>query len=237
VGQRSVDGGRVKFRELPTAIIGRLGELAAAREFRRDGAGVIASFKYSGENDNEAPALELEDCREILPDLDVCKRGQRCWIEIKTYSHAEYNRTYRCTVHGISTRHYDNYVAVEERTGSAVYLAINELDTGLLIVTNRPLSQMQKYPCLCGCKSQPALCRVRRSKGNNYPQWYFDRDTFTARYRFDDKTIQHLRGERDRLLKPSHVLQRHGSERRVYAQGLLSFEQPTALRDPTRNDD
>lgn len=220
------------FRELPTAVFGRLGEIVAAREFRRDGHGVIASFQYSGAADDRAPVLELEDRREILPDLDTCKRGSRCWIEVKTYAHAEYNRTYRCSVHGIAVRHFENYVAVEQRTGSAVYLAINELDSGLLIVSNRPLSQMQKYPCLCGCKSA-GDCRIRRSKGAQYPQWYFDRDTFTSRYRFDDRTITQLRTEHERLVVP-HVERRHGSEREPTRQGSLFGDPTIPSRDPLR---
>ena len=120
--------------------MGRLGEIVASREFKRDGFGVIASFKFSGESDDEAPAIDIEDRREIVPDLDLCKQGQRFWVEVKTYAEPAWNRRYGCRVHGILVRHFDNYVAVEERTGSSVFLAINELDSGLLIMSSKPRS-------------------------------------------------------------------------------------------------
>lgn len=190
----------MKFRELPQAMFGRLGEICAAREFRRDGFGVIASFKYSGADDNEAPAIEVENRREIVPDLDICARGERFWVEVKTYKEAAWNRRYRCWTHGISVRHFDNYLAVEQRTGSAVFLAINELGSGSLLMSARPISEMQKYPCLCGCESAPARCRLRDRRG--YPEWYFDRDTFRTRYTYSSKTIQELRAAHAELIAP-----------------------------------
>jgi hypothetical protein len=186
-----------RFRDLPTAILGRIGEEVAARELRRDGFGVIASFKFSG-NDSEAPAIEFDACREIVPDLDVCQRGDRFWIEVKTYKTWWPNHVHRIDVHGVLVRHYDNYVAVERRTGSKVFLAINELRSGYLIVSDVPLSQMERYACLCGCKSNPSLHRP--SIRNPRAQWYFNRADFTSRYRFDTKTIDLLRSEHKRLI-------------------------------------
>lgn len=190
----------MRFRDLPAATLGRLGEICAAREFKRDQFRVIASYKFSGANDNEAPALEAEGIREITPDLDVCKEGNRVWIEVKTYARPFPNHTHKCDVHGILVRHFDNYVSVERSTGSNVFLAINELSSGWLIVSDRPLSQMPKIACLCGCKSDPR--RHRSTPGNPHAQWYFDRADFTSRYRFDDKTIEHLRSEHARLIAP-----------------------------------
>lgn len=221
-----------RFRELPSAIIGRLGEIAAAREFRRDGHGVLASYMFSGTGDDEAPALETEDQRVIVPDLDISKLGRRCWIEIKTYARAAWNRRNRCLVHGIAVRSFNHYVACEMRTGSDVFLAVNELDTGLLVVSNRTISAMQKIACLCGCESNPA--RHHRSSENPHSQWYFDRDTFTARYRFDTKTIEHLRAEHARLIKSTHVEARHGSQREHVESPQLSLFASAAHRDPLR---
>lgn len=198
----------MKFSELPTTVIGRLGEVAAANEFRSDGYGVIASYKYNGK-DTEAPALELSDRREILPDLDTCKAGRRRWIEIKTYAQAIWNRTLGIHVHGITCRHFENYVAVELETGSEVWLAINELDSGLLVISSKPISAMRRYGCLCGCGSDPNI-RHRVTQRNPVPEWYFDRADFWSRYRFKDKTIERLRSEHDRL---GHVLHRHAPRR------------------------
>src|SRR5690606_29266043 len=99
----------------------------------------------------------------------------------------------RAKVHGIPVRSFDNYCAIEKRTGSAVFLAVNELSSGQLLMTARPLSQMQQYACGCGCEQNPDRCRARAgqpvSRRRMYPQWYFDRDTFTARFRFDTRTV------------------------------------------------
>ena len=194
------------FRQIPKAMFGRIGEMVAAHAFRCDGFGVICSFKISSESDDEAPTIELENRREILPDLDISKRGERAWVEVKTFKSAAWNRTMKCHVHGVARRLFDNYVAVEDQTGSDVYLAVNELDAGMLIMSNRPLSAMQKYSCLCGCGGDVTKHR-ESGHGVRGPQWYFDRDTFTARYRFSDSTLEFLRSEHDRLIRPSFYKQ------------------------------
>lgn len=239
-----------KFRELPAAIVGQLGEQIVARDYRRDGWGVIASYKFSGQNDNEAPAIELEEGeKEITPDLDLSKGGQRIWVEVKTHETAPRNETlsqrlgHDVFVHGIPVRKFDNYVACEQRTGSAVYLAVVQLDTREILVSPVPISQLPRSHCLCGCRSRSkerctarwhrcadckSLGRACRAHANLYPQWYFDKALFQVRGHIDDRTFTIL-DEKHRALKAdieekiAHVWRRHGSSREKAPAGPLSY--------------
>lgn len=208
----------MKFAELPAAVIGGLGERLAAKALRREGAGVIASFKYSA-NDNEAPAIEFHESRVAIPDLDVSRNGKRFWLEIKTYKAPAFNRAHRCEVHGIPVRLYDGYVAVEKNTGSPVFLGVLQLNDGLLVISDQPISQTTpRMACQCGCESVPAQCEYRRKWGNSYPQWYFRRDTFTAYLKLSGDEFEKIRIEHQKV---SHALRKHGLERETSAQPSL----------------
>ncbi len=202
-----------KFRELPATIVGQLGEQIVAREYRRDGWGVIASYKFSGANDNEAPAIEIEEGgREITPDLDVSKGGKRIWIEVKTHAIAKRNDNLSreqgrdVHVHGVPVRLFNNYLAVEGRSGNPVFLAIVQLDTREILVSPRPISQMFKVGCMCGG------CRAKRActagPAGRYPQWYWDKDEFEVLGHVDERTFKVL-DEKHRAFKRSHTIRRH----------------------------
>ncbi len=214
------------FRELPATIVGQLGEQIVAREYRRDGWGVIASYKFSGANDNEAPAIEIDDgAREITPDLDVSKGGSRIWIEVKTHERPGEAGKLRMQTHGVSVRLFNNYVAVEQRSGNPVYLAIVELATKEILITPRPLSQMIKFPCLCGCKSTEAAKRCTARPGDHrYPQWYFNREDFVVRGVVDNRAFT-LLDEKHRALRDGHAYQRHGAPRsQARISGVFEYE-------------
>lgn len=219
---------RPKFRGLPSAIIGRLGEMAASAEFKKRGASVIASYQFSGSDDNHAPALEYEQQNTALPDLDVSHRGRRRWIEIKTYERAPWNEKHGCFVHGIPVRAFDNYVSVERETGSEVYLAIVELGSGLMIVSGAPLSQLPKFPCQCSgnCRSRYREKHVANDNfGIREMQWYFDREHFVTRWDLNRKALAEIRTEHERRM-PGHAQRRHGTDRETPRTGAFATTEP-----------
>lgn len=199
----------MKFRDLPSAQFGRYGETIAARLLRNLGAGVIATFKFSGENDNEAPAIELSNKRIVLADLDVSMRGRTLSIEIKTYKEPQWNRAHRCLVHGIPLRLVDEYINAERERGIPIHIGVLEVDSGSLLVSDDPISKIApKYACLCGCDNDVAKCDYRRKWGNSHPQWYLRRDTFREWHKLVGDDLKKLQAEHERV---AHVMKRHGS--------------------------
>lgn len=230
-----------RFRDLPAAVFGRLGEQIVARRYQRDGWGILASFKFSGENDNEAPAIEIDDGeREITPDLDASKGGRRIWIEVKAYARAAQNDTltrragHVVKVHGLPVRLMNNYRAVEARSGNPVYLAIVELDTRRILVSPSPITEMTPHSCLCGCGSlRPERCRIRQARGNQYPQWYWERDRFDEIGVVSEHEFRLLEIAHRRLPAPApiervpHALRRHDPARAEKPiQSAFSFDTP-----------
>lgn len=239
----------MKFRDLPSAIVGTIGEQIVAREYRRIGWGVIASFKFSGANDNEAPAIEFEEeGREITPDLDLSKGGKRIWLEVKTYGRAAKNERlsriagHDVYVHGVPVRKFENYVACEQRTGSDVFLSIVEIETREILVTPRPLSQLTRSRCSCsGCRSNdrcagyvrtcPACCSAKTMCRNHfgmYPQFYWDRTQFEIIGRVDDGSFTVLQNKYDRhvdAISNGHAWRKHA---------LNENAQPRVFSEPAR---
>lgn len=209
----------MKFRDLPAAQIGRLGEQLSVALLRRLGAGVVASFKFSGENDNEAPAIEFHDKRIVIPDADVSMRGRRFWLELKTYKEPQWNRAHRCMVHGVPIRLVEEYEQSERETATPVFLGVLEVSSGSLLVSNTPISQIARYACQCGCNGDSSLCGYREQWGNSYPQWYFRRDAFTEWHKLQGAELARLQAEHEKV---SHAIRRHGSNRERAVRGPLS---------------
>jgi hypothetical protein len=208
------------------AIVGRLGEIAAAEAMRLDGASTIALCRI---DDGGAPMLEtgaVRRDRAVLPDLQVFNLRAlpgAIFVEIKTYEQPGTNEKGRFRTHGIPVRLFNHYVSNENKTGIPVYLAINELDSGELRLSAVPLSKLWKDPCQCrGCRV--GLPHVANGRGIREPQWYFDRDDFSIVYRHSNKTIETLRREHSRLIKEPHVHRRHGQaiDGSIVASGLLT---------------
>lgn len=225
------------FDNKPEAIIGRLGEIAAAEAMRSDGASTIALCRI---DTGGAPMLETGSVRKdrsVLPDLQVFNLKAipgAIFVEIKTYAKPGENVNGGFLAHGIPVRLFDHYVANESKTGIPVYLAINELDSGELRISSVPLSQLWKDPCQCrGCRSGSA--HISSGHGIREAQWYFDRDDLSIVFRHSDKTIKRLRDEHSRLIKRStkrgHVLQRHvdnapAPRPRLPPPGVVGYTRP-----------
>ncbi|MGE0206102.1 MAG: hypothetical protein AB7E70_19670 [Hyphomicrobiaceae bacterium] len=192
----------MKFRDLPAAQFGRYGETIVSKLLRNLGAGVIATFKFSGENDNEAPSIEFHEKRITLADLDVSMRGKTFSLEVKTYAAPEMNRTYGSLVHGIPVRLFDEYVSQENERGIPVHLGILEVSSGELLVSREPISSLvPRYPCLCGCRSADvSACKIRKDRRDNrYPQWYFRHDSFAKWHQLDAKELEQLQREHSKV--------------------------------------
>lgn len=206
------------FEQLPAVIVGRLGAIAGAAAMRADGASVISLCRI---DDGGAPMLEQGTTRRdalVLPDLQIFnwKHAPGCrFVEIKTYERAAENRRHSCWVHGIPVRLFNHYVANEQATGVPVHLAINELDTGELRISDVPISELTRLECQCRghCVSLDAAQHVPSKTGIREMQWYFDREDFPIVYKHSDKTISEIRDAHSRQIRRNHAWQRHGVDR------------------------
>lgn len=227
----------MNFRELPTAIIGQLGEAAASEALRADGASIIALCQIDS---GGAPMLERGLVRRdhaVLPDLQAFNWKHSpgaTFVEIKTYAEAAHLRKYGLRTHGIPVRLYDHYVT-KNNTGLPVHLGINELDTGELRVSAVPLNALPKFACICKghCDSTNARAHVPSGRGIREMQWYFDREDLSIVYKHSDKTIERLRREHSKLIG-SHARQKHLG-RMTAPRPLISDDDFMAARKAPRN--
>ena len=95
---------------------------------------MIPSYDYSGEEESKAPMLQGRRENHILPDLDCANSVHRRWVEVKAKTVATTHRITGRVEHGIQLRHFKSYKRVQEITGSTVWLAIAEADTGAILV-------------------------------------------------------------------------------------------------------
>ena len=68
-----------------------------------------------------------------MPDLDVCKEGNRFWVEVKSKASAVEYRITGDLRHGIERRLLDHYRTVQLVSGSPCWLFIYEEDTNWLL--------------------------------------------------------------------------------------------------------
>lgn len=122
---------RPAFHERPEFLRGREGELMVSAWLKERGWYVIPSYDYSGDERNKAPKLQGLGDAFPVPDLDVCKAGNRRWVEVKTKEAADYTYSTGRYEHGIE--HYDDYIRVAAETGTEAWLAVYELSTGHLL--------------------------------------------------------------------------------------------------------
>ncbi len=118
------------FRETPEFLQGRNAEKHIAQLLQQAGWYVLPSYDYSGEDNNKAPRLQGLTRSLVIPDLDICQEGRRCWAEVKSKTKATWTRINQQWEHGIPRRHYDSYLEVQRLTGCKVWLFIYEEDTG-----------------------------------------------------------------------------------------------------------
>jgi hypothetical protein len=179
---------------------GNLGEVVVSDFLKSSGAGVIASYDYSGA-DNKAPRLMFKSKGLVLPDLDVCKEGTRFWLEVKTYHGPAHNRKHNTLVHGITRRLFDQYAEVSTQTGTPVFVAIVELDSGALLVADlKKLSPL--WPCQCGgCKTEHGMCWVKSPGIKRGVYWA--RDLMVPKHMFAAAQIAHIRAAHAELTATS----------------------------------
>lgn len=218
------------------AILGRVGEMAAseALQLKHDDASVIALCRIEN---GGAPSLEFGSVRRshrVLPDIQLFNwepNPGACFLEIKTYSHAGVLRMLsdgdpNKERHGITVRHYEHFRGISERTKLPVFLGVNDLEIGKLIVSPTPLLDMPKLRCVCrgGCRSANSNLHIPSGRGIQEMQWYFPRSAFSLRYDIATKTIEKLRSLSS--VSPTHTISRHGEKRSVPTQGAFSFDTP-----------
>jgi hypothetical protein len=108
--------------------IGRAGEVVIAGMLRAGKWYVNPTCEYSGKESRHAPMTANDVKKLITPDFDIAKRGQRKWVEVKSYGKPVLNRQHGCLVHGLEKRHWKNYVEIEAETGCEVWLFIYEYE-------------------------------------------------------------------------------------------------------------
>lgn len=117
----------------PEFARGRAGEKIVASILMRRGWFIVPSYDYSGKDDDQAPKMERGGERLIIPDLDICREGERRWAEVKTKGQPTLHRMSGVLEHGISIRHRDHYLRVQRESGCKVWLFIYEEQTGEVI--------------------------------------------------------------------------------------------------------
>lgn len=147
---------------------GRIGETMVAEWLKGRGWGVIPSYDFTGSDGCKAPRLMFEAHGLVIPDLDTCRDGKRCWCEVKTYRGPYFNRRLRCDIHGIPSGLFHDYLQVENQSGCPVYLFVLEVDSACLLAAR--LSSIQTHGCMCrGCATSNP-CRAPIKRGLYWPR-------------------------------------------------------------------
>jgi hypothetical protein len=113
---------------------GRTAERLVGDELRRRGAFVIPSYDYAGEDGDKAPRMAGWEVSWVLPDLDVCFRGRRVWVEVKAKASADWTRKTQRWEHGISRRLLCHYRQVRRESGCPVWICVYEENTRLVLL-------------------------------------------------------------------------------------------------------
>lgn len=118
------------LRDTAEFQVGRRGERIVAAMFQRAGFWIIPSYDYAGEDGDTPPRLQGEHGHLIIPDFDAAIGGERRWIEVKTKKGATVHHVSGRNEHGFALRLFEQYVEVQEITGTEVWVAVYEIDTG-----------------------------------------------------------------------------------------------------------
>lgn len=167
---------------------GRMGELLVSRWAQESGCGVLPCYDFSGSDGAKAPRLMFKGGGLVIPDLDLCRDGRRWWLEVKTYHGPAINRRRKCEVHGIPDRLFASYAAVEVASGTPVYLAVLELDSGTLLVASLSSLSPLSFGCQCGCLEGAGTCRAPIKRGRYWP-----RTSMSARHHFTSEELAPIR--------------------------------------------
>jgi hypothetical protein len=174
--------------------LGRIGERLVSEWAKGRGWFVVPSYEFSGANGDKAPRMQGSAASYVIPDLDVARQGLRLWLEVKTYDYSPINKALGAQVHGLKRRLHENYLAVQEHTGSPVHVGVLEISTGELLIGR--LDSMEAHPCMCrSCqRGRPGSCAA--PVGDSV---YFRRDAFKHVHTFGDDAMRPLREARDEI--------------------------------------
>lgn len=138
------------FEETDEFVRGHNGELLVARELQKRGWFIIPSYDYKG-GESPTPRMQGTSQKYILPDLDCAKGGLRRWVEVKTKGSASLHKNTNRLDHGYSSNHHDNYLDVQKITGTEVFIAVYEIDTGeILMATLGSLDAIKRRAAMGG---------------------------------------------------------------------------------------
>ncbi len=189
--------------ELALAL-GRLGEELVVDWLQGRAWGVNPCYAYSNAGGmQKAPRLQFSEHGFVLPDLDACRSGVRCWVEVKTYTHAPWNERHKAAVHGIERRLLDQYMEVQRESGTAVYLLVLEIDSAVLLAARMVTVEQEGWPCQCrGC----AATRPCRAKWANALRAgvYLARGRFRTLHTFAAVDMAEIREARDSCRSACH---------------------------------
>lgn len=122
---------------------GRSGEKILSKLLQEKGWHVIASYNYTGKDEDKAPKMYCLQQGRVIPDLDTAKDGKRLWVEVKTkYTFAPNPRT-KIPQHGIDVRHFNDYKSVEKITGTSIWIAVYEELSGDVLIAK--MSDLERH--------------------------------------------------------------------------------------------
>ena len=149
--------------------LGHAGERLVVSFLNARGSGVIPSYDFTGSDGQKAPRLMFSAHGLVIPDLDVSKDGIRSWLEVKTYHGPARNEREDCLVHGIERRLFDQYLGVEQATGTPVWIGVLEYLSGEFLIA-RLRSLKNVWPCMCPpCRNAaPRHCYSRGVQNGMY---------------------------------------------------------------------
>jgi hypothetical protein len=115
----------------PQWDLGRGGEQLIKRWLRRHGFYVLPAADIATVG---APAFDGPHEIVIVPDFLAARGGASRFVELKTKTRATFYRKGRSWQHGMRLAHWRAYQQVEELTGSPCFLAVLELESGLVLM-------------------------------------------------------------------------------------------------------
>jgi hypothetical protein len=108
---------------------------------RQYGYYVLPTYDYSGLGDSKAPKLYKCESGLVIPDLFACRGGSSLWMECKWKTRADWHRKTQRLATGISKRHFEHYIKVEEVSGVKVYIAFLHVEEDEIRIA--PLSKLK----------------------------------------------------------------------------------------------
>lgn len=126
------------MRSTPEFEQGWSGERILLEWLRKRGWNVLAVCDFTGREANKAPRIHTLSGWLTAPDFLVWSEGCIRWLELKTKTKAVCFRSRREWRHGISERHWKDYLEVERVTNIPGYLAIFE----------KEVAEDPRCPCL-----------------------------------------------------------------------------------------